>query len=204
MKGLIIKDLECLYERKAYLLLFYIFIFGAGVLGRDLRWFLIMSSLYVPAFVYTTFYRDEVSRWKKYSICLPVDRSEIVYSKYILGSIVLGVILLSAVVIGIVLYFKDGVFFSEVEKAEIVLLLFVLILGQAILLAIAFSTNSQNALYSVLPIVMLNATIINFTSAMDYIGAYILKYWYILIAIAIVFVLLSVKVSINIMEKKEF
>ena len=100
MKGLILKDLLLIKGNARYILIFLV-IFGLIALeGNDVLYF-------IPAFIsmmmfMTTFSYDEYNKWDAYEITLPIKKENIVLSKYVGSTILLGIALILTFIISLV------------------------------------------------------------------------------------------------------
>lgn len=100
MKGLILKDLLLIKGNARYILIFLV-IFGLIALeGNDVLYF-------IPAFIsmmmfMTTFSYDEYNKWDAYAITLPIKKENIVLSKYVGSTILLGIALILTFIISLV------------------------------------------------------------------------------------------------------
>ncbi|NLZ80721.1 MAG: ABC-2 transporter permease [Clostridiales bacterium] len=94
MKGLLIKDLLLLKKQKVHLiylcsLLFYIFY--TLLLAKENSMIITMSMLLCTMLTITTISYDDLAKWDKYALSMPVTRKDIVNAKYLLlGITVLG------------------------------------------------------------------------------------------------------------------
>ena len=100
MKGLILKDLLLIKGNARYILIFLV-IFGLIALeGNDVLYF-------IPAFIsmmmfMTTFSYDEYNKWDAYAVTLPIKKENIVLSKYVGSTILLGIALILTFIISLV------------------------------------------------------------------------------------------------------
>ena len=100
MKVLILKDLLLIKGNARYILIFLV-IFGLIALeGNDVLYF-------IPAFIsmmmfMTTFSYDEYNKWDAYAITLPIKKENIVLSKYVGSTILLGIALILTFIISLV------------------------------------------------------------------------------------------------------
>lgn len=86
MKGLLTKEIIVLLKNsKMQLCLVAVFVI-VGVLSKS-PMYIMLSPLLLPMLAKQGLAIDETSKWDKYSVCLPVDRKNIVTSKYILVAI---------------------------------------------------------------------------------------------------------------------
>lgn len=88
MSGLIYKDLINLGQQwKSYLLILVLW-GGLSVIQKNPYFFSGMFSVYAVIVLLTAFGYDEKSGWDKYALAMPMSRSRIVLSKYVLALLV--------------------------------------------------------------------------------------------------------------------
>ena len=87
MKGLILKDFLNLrkYSRTVFLILAFYVLYGFMLDNASL--IIGMISLLFTMMAITSFSYDDLAKWDKYALSLPVTRKEMVLSKYILATI---------------------------------------------------------------------------------------------------------------------
>lgn len=85
MSGLIYKDLINLKQQWKSYLLILVFWGGLSVMQESPYFFGGMFSVYLSIVLLTACGYDEQSGWDKYALTMPVSRSRIVLSKYLLG-----------------------------------------------------------------------------------------------------------------------
>ena len=84
MKGLIIKDLCVIKNQMKTLLLVLAFFIIFSIINEDATFILFLVPFYMIMILITTFNYDEFNKWDSYCNSLPLNRKEIVKSKYIL------------------------------------------------------------------------------------------------------------------------
>ncbi|QQK08499.1 ABC-2 transporter permease [Miniphocaeibacter halophilus] len=214
MKGLLLKDLYYLKSMKNALIVFM----GLWILNFMTRsnYFasLLMISYINGVMSIQTIYEEEKSNWNKYSLTMPINKSEIVMSKYLLTfftiivSILIGIICLMlfnnfsinintlstvAMVIGLNLMFFSLYMLIAIkygmEKSTIMLFVFIGVMVLTILY-----------LYNKLPLVkeMFQNIFYRFNSINE-VGTIFLS-----IGIGLFLYILSMLVSIKIFKNKEF
>lgn len=205
MKGLILKDLLTLKKAfKSYLILFVIYILidmtsDQSFLTLGIS-FIIATMIPIAAISY-----DERSKWDKLVNTMPFSRREIVYSKYILGFVM------------IVSAFAVTFVFSKLPMEERLPIAFVTssmcILYQAVLIPVLFKFGSEKG-----RIIMMVAMFVPFAAAgiigkmLDIDGAAVSGFIdghltaivvCMVVALAVIYAL-SVIMSVKIYSKKEF
>ena len=91
MKGLILKDFYNLTKQYKIILVLVIFYLLVSVSSEDTNFFGGVVSILMVMQVITTLSYDEKSNWDRYALTMPISRSDLVLSKYILGGILLAV-----------------------------------------------------------------------------------------------------------------
>lgn len=85
MKGLIIKDLLNLKKNLNTVIVLIIFYALIGYTSSDPSMLIAMISLVLTMMTITTMSYDDLAKWDKYALTMPVSRKSIVLSKYILS-----------------------------------------------------------------------------------------------------------------------
>lgn len=85
MKGLILKDIYNLKKQYKVLLLLFVFYTGFSLFTGDAGFLTGVLSLMMVMLTITTLAYDERSKWEKYALTMPVSRTDLVLSKYLLG-----------------------------------------------------------------------------------------------------------------------
>ena len=91
MAGLLLKDLLSLKKQAiAYgaVAVFYVFLAIADGNAMFFGWMLVLLSIMMPL---TAVAFDERAKWDKYALTMPVSRTQLVLSKYILSYILIGI-----------------------------------------------------------------------------------------------------------------
>ncbi len=84
MKGLIIKDILNL-KKQAKIMLFFILFYGVmSFATKDSNMATFILVLMLSMMVITSFAYDDVAKWDKYALSMPITRKEAVASKYVL------------------------------------------------------------------------------------------------------------------------
>lgn len=206
MKGLIIKDLLALKKQgKLFLGLFaFYFIYAIALKNISMLSMITVLCVMLPM---TTMAYDERSKWDKYALSMPISRKTIVLSKYLFSILldVLGVLIV-AVTSTIIVYFSNEM---EILEALFMAVLFgaISLLFLSVMLPILFKYGVEKARLLIIVIILIpvlfGALIPRLglkppSEEMFKLGANLSP----VILIAILF--LSIKLSINIFNKKEF
>lgn len=85
MMGLILKDIYTLKKQWKVMLVIFAFYFFISIMGQDAGYFSIMTVIYSFLLPITALAFDEQSHWDKYALALPLSRTAIVLSKYVLA-----------------------------------------------------------------------------------------------------------------------
>ena len=108
MIGLLIKDLFALKKQWRVLSVITIIYFVFSVASENLGMFSTVSIMYAVILPVTAMAYDEQCRWDKYALSMPLSRSKIVLSKYLLGILLnLGVCILVCLANLVFVYFWD-------------------------------------------------------------------------------------------------
>lgn len=91
MKGLIFKDFNNLMKQYRVLLLLIIFYLVISMSSEDANFFGGVVTILMVMQIITTLSYDEKSKWDRYALTMPISRSDLVFSKYILGLILLAI-----------------------------------------------------------------------------------------------------------------
>jgi len=89
MKGLILKDFYNLSRQNKIILAAVLFYVLLSVLDKDPAFFGGMLTLLVGMQTITALAYDEKSKWDRYALTMPVSRTNMVLSKYVLSGILL-------------------------------------------------------------------------------------------------------------------
>jgi len=97
MKGLIIKDILNLKKNLNTLLVLVIFYAFLGYRSGDPSMLIAMIVLLLTMMSITSISYDDLAKWDKYALAMPISRKNIVLSKYILAVLlsISGVVLVS-------------------------------------------------------------------------------------------------------------
>lgn len=114
MKGLILKDIYNI-RRNVKMLVLMLVIFGVIFIPQGGGAALIpIYVLLCSMMVVTTISFDDLAKWDKYALTMPVSRNDMVLSKYV----VLAIFSLSGAVLGFLLSIVIGAFMGEIKLQE--------------------------------------------------------------------------------------
>jgi len=108
MKGLLLKDILNLKKQSRIMLLMTAFYFMLGLMYENPSFLTGMIVLLFTMLSITSFSYDDLAKWDRYALSLPVTRSELVLGKYVLAAVLAGA--------GTVLSFAGAMFFSFIKS----------------------------------------------------------------------------------------
>lgn len=82
MKGLMVKEL-ILMKKSCILLIFFMIVYGAMAVAGGEPHMLLVLPLFFSAMSIGIMNRDEMSKWNRYSVIMPLERKTIVNSRYL-------------------------------------------------------------------------------------------------------------------------
>lgn len=206
MKGLFLKDLFALRNQGKALIALGLFYIVYGIFTENLSIFNIMIILVAVMQPITTLSYDEHYNWDRYAISMPVRRSTIVLSKYILGfflSLMTSLVVTIATII--MTNFTDG---TDLQVALMTILGFFVVTNLliAFILPILFKFGVEKG-----RILMILAVAIPSLVVMSLVNSGFLRsskatltnLLYLAIPLVIGFIVLSILISIRIYKRKE-
>ena len=159
----------------------------------------------------STFSYDEYNKWDAYAITMPNGRKNIVKSKYIATLILVGI----SIIITLVLNITIGYINKNLDLEQIISImsgcLLAIIIIESILYPIIFKFGIEKGriglfivVFGIVSIISGLSKVLNVETPINFIN-FIEKYWFIIIPIiAIIFLIISYKISERIYLKKEF
>lgn len=87
MKGLILKDFMNLKKYSKSLGLILLMFLGFGFLSKDFSFLIAMVQILFAMMTIVTFSYDDIAKWDRYLLTMPIKRNEVVLSKYLLALI---------------------------------------------------------------------------------------------------------------------
>lgn len=203
MIGLILKDLMNLkkqFKVFGFIIIFY-FIFSMATKNNSM--FGTMVTLVFAMLPITALAFDEKANWDKYALTMPVSRSEIVMSKYILGIISS----LFATLLNFIAQILLGTKINDDSLIAIFAIFSVSLVFFSLLLPIMFKFGVEKGRMLMLVVLMLPTLLVlllknylNITLTQDLLN----KMMYGLPLLAIALIILSMLLSIIIYKNKEF
>lgn len=211
MAGLILKDMYSLNKNiKQYGISSALFIFIAVSMNSSI-YFVYMVMLMATMLIFTALTNDEMSKWDKYALTMPVARGEIVLSKYVLFIILILSGMIFSSIVGIVmtslLSFESikTILTASISGGGVSCLLF------SIMLPIVFKFGVEKGRILLIAVMAIPAFLLaggaklieKFNIQMPTFGQ-VKPYLYFTPAIILLLLFISYKVSLSIYEKKEF
>ena len=203
MKGLIIKDFINLKKQSKVIGALVIFYLLISITSKNNSMFGAMMLILFAMMPITAISYDEKANWDKYGLTMPVSRTDMVLSKYILG------LILSS--FALVLNFIAQIFMGTEMNTENITVIFVIfgisILFISLLLPIIFKFGVEKGRMLMIVVLMLPTLIIILLPEIVKTPPseeMIVKALYALPFIIVIFYLLSIFISVNIYKKKEF
>lgn len=215
MSGLIIKDLLNLKKQILPLGVFFIIYFGISLVSKDSSFFSGMIMIFCSILPITALAYDDRAGWNKYALTMPVSRSMLVISKYVMSLILIGV---GAVVVLLfnALFGMNSLHESLVSTCTI---LFMGVIMLSLSLPLNYKFGIEKSRYVLIGVCVLPAAIISIFSVgissgdsdqvygmMHLIEMVFTSNWLIageLIISAMIF-FISMMISVNIIQRKEF
>lgn len=114
MKGLIIKDLLNLRKNVKILLLFLVFYGFLSYRNGDSTLLLIMVALFISMMVITSMTEDEMAKWDRFAMTMPISRKTMVKSKYLLSILLLFAGIIPATVVAYIIMYMGGI--SDISR----------------------------------------------------------------------------------------
>ena len=217
MKGLLIKDFKLIKMHRNYFAMIIAIAFVISLLTEDTTFMLGFISFITSMFTISTISYDELDNGNAFLFTLPIDRKKYAAEKYVFGMLLGGCSLFLAIILAIILnLIEKSDTISNILISGGMLLPFILLL-LSILIPFQLKFGSEkgriviSAVFSIVFLIsfvlgksigMLGiniAEVINRISLLGAGGLFILIF-----VISMIVVLFSMKVSISVMNKKEF
>lgn len=217
MKGLLIKDFKLIKMHRNYFAMIIAIAFVISLLTEDTTFMLGFISFITSMFTISTISYDEFDNGNAFLFTLPIDRKKYAAEKYVFGMLLGGCSLFIAIILAIILnLIEKSDTISNILISGGMLLPFILLL-LSILIPFQLKFGSEkgriviSAVFSIVFLIsfvlgksigMLGiniAEVINRISLLGAGGLFILIF-----VISMIVVLFSMKVSISVMNKKEF
>ncbi|MDL2225615.1 ABC-2 transporter permease [Eubacteriales bacterium OttesenSCG-928-M02] len=211
MKGLIIKEFLNLRKTLLYILGF-IALYGVIFASSDgLNMGMMMAVIMAGMLTITSFSYDDLAKWPKYALSLPITRKDLVKSKYLFAGLMILLGVVAALLVGIAteIFLRDTPDFSSMWGT-----LYGSVIGAAVyvgvLLPLVFQFGAEKSRYLILAGVFVPVAV--FTLASRLLGGFSLSLpsretikllLYLSPALLVLFVGISYWLSIRIFSKKE-
>lgn len=210
MKGLLIKDFIGMKEQaKAELIMFGLFIV-MGIVFKNMMYITMVVGIRGLNILLTSVSYDEMTKWNQYSLTMPIERKDIVLSKYLFSFLnILLSTLVAIITIFIALYKRTSITATEILVTNYTIFAFITTMN-ILLLPIIFKYGVEKARTAILVmfglIVALVGGVLYFIAKPDPLSLdRIIKN----IVVVSPFVLalmyfISIKTSIKIVESKDY
>lgn len=217
MKGLLIKDLKLMKMQKNFFIMIVVISFVVSLLTEDVTFMLGFISFITSLFTISTISYDEFDNGNAFLFTLPIDRKKYAAEKYVFGMLLGVCSLFLAIILAVILnLIEKSDTTSDILISAVMLLPFVFLLV-SIMIPFQLKFGSEKgriAITAALGIVFLIsfilgelaailginiAEVINRISLLGAGGLFI-----VIFVISMIVVLFSMKISISIMNKKEF
>lgn len=217
MKGLLIKDFKLMKEQKNFLLIILIITIGMSLFTNDLSFALGFLTFIVSLFSLSTISYDEFDNGNAFLFTLPITRSKYVIEKYYLSMILgIGSWILSICIISIVYIFRNLLPFSDVLMTALFILPFMLLI-QAIMIPFQLKFGGEKGRIAIIAsigaLLLSGIVLVKIASFFNIDIIFILNHLpvvsmgmlvSILVIVAGMLWFISLKISMSIMNKKEF
>ena len=221
MKGLFVKDLKLMMSQKNFLLLILAIVIGMMIFTDDVIFPLGFLSFTVSLFTVSTISYDDFDNGNAFLFTLPITRNHYVSEKYFLGLLLGCIAWVLATILGIITtVLKDTLPITDLVQSSLMILpiMIVMIVVQAIMLPFRLKFGGDKGRIAMIGVLggleVITLVIvkgaeaifnIDLVSLLDNLPTVSMG---VLIAIAIIIALLmllvSMKISLSIMNKKEF
>ena len=218
MKGLFIKYFKLLMLQRNFLLLILAIVIGMMVFTDDVVFPLGFLSFVVSLFTVSTISYDDLDNGNAFLFTLPVTRNDYVVEKYFLGLFFGGMAWILATVLGVLATVLKGTLpVTELMLASLIILPIMIII-QAIMFPFQLKFGSDKGriamigAFGVLAVIALvivngakavfNVDLVNILDTLPTVSMGTLAA--IAVIIALLLFLISMNISLSVMEKKEF
>lgn len=215
MSGLIIKDFLNLKKQIVPIGGFFILYLIISVISEDTSFFSGMIMIFCSIMPITALAYDDRAGWNKYALTMPVSRSMLVISKYIVALILIAagavVVLLFDALLGMNSGFESLIATCTVMFVGVVML--------SISLPLNYKFGIEKSRYVLIGVCVLPAALVSFFSVgassengdkvygmLDFLEKVFTSPWLIPaeVGISVIIFFLSMMTSINIIQRKEF
>ena len=218
MKGLFVKDFKLMALQKKFLLLILAIVIGMMVFDDDLVFPLGFFSFIVSVLTLSTISYDDFDNGNAFLFTLPVSRRNYVFEKYFLGLLFGGAAWMLATVLEIIISVQKGALpAAELMSASLIILPIMIVL-QAVMLPFQLKFGADKGRIVMIgsfgAIAVIGLVIVNGAKAVFHVdllslldnlptvsmGIFLAGTF----LISLLLLLLSMKISLAIMKKKEF
>ncbi len=218
MKGLLVKDFKLMMLQKNFLLLILAIVIGMMIFTDDVVFPLGFLSFIVSLFTVSTISYDDFDNGNAFLFTLPITRNNYVIEKYSLGLLFGCIAWILATVLGIIAtVLKDTLPVSDLVQSSLIILPMMIVV-QAIMLPFQLKFGGDKgriamigafgALAVIVLVIVKGADVIfniDLVSLLDNLPTVSMGFFLtITIIIALLMLLVSMKISLSIMNKKEF
>lgn len=167
MKGLIIKDLCVLKNQMKTLLLVLAFFVIFSIINEDATFILFLIPFYMIMILITTFNYDEFNKWDSYCNSIPLNRKEIVKSKYILFNATSLIVLILGIIASFIIpNFIENTTFESIY-ASIIGVAFGICLVISLLIPFYYKFGSSKGRIMLFLCIVILALIIGMITSLD-------------------------------------
>ncbi|NTV79322.1 MAG: ABC-2 transporter permease [Clostridiales bacterium] len=217
MKGLILKDLFNLrkYGKQIVMILGVFLLFG--IMMKSPLYVCFMMMLYGTMTILTVMSYDERAGFDKYALSMPIQKKDLVISKYAVWFLVMAGALTISVLTSIVmnLFFKESIIEGIVSVLAVEGVYVILL---SIVIPIMFKLGVEKGRMVMMAVLIVPSILAILIGTMaeksgmiinpEKINLFVENYWYLLVgcalALVVVTVFISYKVSVLVVEKKEY
>lgn len=215
MGGLIIKDFLNLRKQVVPIGGFFILYLIISVISEDTSFFSGMIMIFCAIMPITALAYDDRAGWNKYALTMPVSRSMLVISKYIVALILIGAGAAIVLLVNALIDRNNG-FESVVATCTV---MFVGVIMLSLSLPLNYKFGVEKSRYVLIGICVLPTAVVSFFSVgassengdkvygmLDFLEKVFTSPWLIPaeVGISAMIFFLSMMISINIIQKKEF
>ena len=218
MKGLLVKDLKLMMLQKNFLLLILAIVIGMMVFTDDVVFPLGFLSFVVSLFTVSTISYDDFDNGNAFLFTLPITRNNYVVEKYFLSLLFGCIAWILATVLGVIATLLKGTLpITDLMPISLIILPIMIVI-QAIMLPFQFKFGGDKGriamigAFGALAVIALvivkgakaifNIDLVNIVDTLPTVSMGALAIIAIIVALLLLFI--SMKISLSIMNKKEF
>lgn len=202
MKGLVYKDLCNLKKSSLVFVIIIAFYLVLGFQSGDIDFMMMFLALFSVVLPVSAFAFDEHARWDKYALSMPVKRSSLVLSKYLLALLLAAVVLVVNTVCCMLV--EKAAFSDALAKSGV--LFCCSLLFSCIPFPLMFWLGSEKGRWAMVAMIILVVALVMLVrpEALHFSMATLQGLWVWLLLGAVVLCIGSIGVSIAIYQHKEF